>query len=87
MKGLCPAPVADHKVEGGGVLGVDEGAVQADGAPAGVGHLRLIPEKRKFSCHALDIGQMLCHQESITSFKLEIRGEMTPEIKTFLAMF
>ena len=64
MKGLCPAPVADHKVEGGGVLSVDEGAVQADGAPTGVSHLRLIPEKRKISCHALDIGQMLCHQEN-----------------------
>ena len=69
MKGLCPAPVADHKVEGGGVLGVDEGAVQADGASAGVGHLRLIPEKRKISCHALNIGQMLCHQERINCFK------------------
>ena len=75
MKGLCPAPVADHEVEGGGVLGVDEGAVQADGASAGVGHLRLIPEKRIISCHALNIGQMLCHQESINSFKLEIRGK------------
>ena len=75
MKGLCPAPVADHEVEGGGVLSVDEGSVQADGAPAGVGHLRLIPEKRKIRCHTLDIGQMLCHQESINSFKLEIRGK------------
>lgn len=59
---LCPAPVADHEVERGGVLGVDEGAVEADGAPAGVGHLSLVPDKRKVSCHALDIGQMLSHQ-------------------------
>ena len=36
---LCPAPVTDHKVEGGGVLGVDDGAVEADGAPTWVGHL------------------------------------------------
>ena len=47
MKGLCPAPIADHEVEWGGVLGVDEGAMQADGAPAGVGHLSLVPEAKK----------------------------------------
>ena len=36
--------------------------MEADGAPAGVGHLSLVPDKRKVSCHALDIGQMLSHQ-------------------------
>ena len=50
---LCPAPIADHEVEWGGVLGVDEGAVQADGAPARVGHLGLVPEEKKIMCHAL----------------------------------
>ena len=58
---LCAAPIADHEVEWGGVLSVDEGAVEADRAPAGVGHLGLVPEARKFKCHALDIGQILCH--------------------------
>ena len=58
---LCPAPVADHEVEGGGVLGVDEGAVQADGAPARVGHLGLVPAAKKVVGHALVIGKILCH--------------------------
>ena len=44
---LCPAPVTDHKVEGGGVLGVDDGAVEADGAPTRVGHLSLVPDTRE----------------------------------------
>ena len=44
---LCPAPVTDHKVERGGVLGVDDGAVEADGAPTRVGHLSLVPDTRE----------------------------------------
>ena len=42
MKCLGASPVADHEVAGV-VLGVDDCPVQADGAPAGVGHLGLVP--------------------------------------------
>lgn len=49
---------------------MDEGAVQADGPPAGVGHLGLVPEAKKIMCHALDIGQILCHLGNITHYKL-----------------
>ena len=68
MPHLCSAPITDHEVEWGGVLGVDEGTVQADGAPAGVGHLGLVPEANKFICHALDIGQILCHCGNIAHY-------------------
>ena len=42
MKCLSASPVADHEVAGV-VLGVDDSTVQADGAPAGVSHLGLVP--------------------------------------------
>ena len=42
MKCLSASPVADHEVAGV-VLGVDDCPVQADGAPAGVRHLGLVP--------------------------------------------
>ena len=74
---LCPSPIADHKVEWGGVLGVDEGAVEADRAPACVGHLGLVPEVRKFRCHAQYDGQILCHRVSITNYGIIITSPET----------
>ena len=44
--------------------------MEADRAPAGVGHFGLVPEARKFRCHAQDVGQTLCHREK--NYKLGV---------------
>ena len=65
---------------------MDEGAVEADRAPAGVGHFGLVPEARKFRCHAQDVGQILCHRGNITNYVYIIISPETPDTCSMTAI-